>query len=158
MLGAWDWAVSARVRLWSLVATWAMVFAGGLLGPLSLPVVALRLAATPVQCVLNGRLNRRVPLEKRDRWDWALLGLAFLASCGVSAVANEPGQVVPTDVNPLLLLPVLLPYSAIQLRTNARCRAAVSALSAATADSADRGRILGFPHRPASETELDAAA
>lgn len=149
--------MSARVRLASLVATWVMLFAGGLLGPLSLPVVALRLAATPVQCVLNGRLNRRVPLARRDGWDWALLGVAFLASCGVSALFAEPGRVVvPTEVNPLLLLPVLLPYSAIQLRTNARCWSALAALRAtptseAAATSEERGRILEFPAPAASE-------
>ena len=101
-----------------------------------------------------------MPLEQRGRWDWALLGVAFLASCGVSALFAEPGRVVvPTDVNPLLLLPVLLPYSLIQLRTNARCWSAVARLREASAASEERGRILEFPARPASEPrELDAAA
>lgn len=109
----WDWRLSALARLASLVSMWLLVFGAALLGPL-LPLVGLvRFAFSTVQLVLNQRLARRIPLGTRPRSDWVLLALAFLGSCLV-ATLREGGVSLPL---PVLLLPVLVPFSAIQVRS-----------------------------------------
>jgi hypothetical protein len=101
------------MRLLSLMMVWALVVCGSLMTPV-LPVLGgARMAFGGSQLLLNHRLARRTPIAGRDRYDWALLGLALLGSIGAAAAAKA----LAGEMTLPLLLPVLLPYSAIQLRS-----------------------------------------
>ena len=112
----WNWRISAHLRLAWLASAWLLVMGMPVLGPLVAPLAALRFGGSIVQLVLNGSLARVQPLGPRPRSDWALLGLALIASS--MAAALDPGPGIPT--NPLLIAPVLVPISMIQLRACAR--------------------------------------
>ena len=112
----WNWRISGHARLASLGAAWILLLLVSAPAALLVPLAGLRMAASPVQLLLNHRLNRRQPLEKRDWLDWSLFALAFLASMAVS-VAQQGAPGIPTA---LLLSSVLLPLSIIQLRATAR--------------------------------------
>ena len=110
----WDWRLSARVRLVSLGSVWFLVFGSSLLAPV-LPVLGiLRMAFSGVQLFLNQKLARRQPIAGRDRYDWGLLLVAFAGSVAAASVARATGD---PEQTPLLLLPVLVPYSGLQLRS-----------------------------------------
>ncbi len=109
----WDWRLSARIRLASLGSVWVLVFLASLLAPV-LPILgALRMAISGVQLMLNQKLARRRPIAGRDRYDWALLGLAFAGSVFAASIVRITGDAH----DPLIFLPVLLPYSALQARS-----------------------------------------
>ena len=109
----WDWRLSAAVRLASLGFVWFLVFGASLLAPL-LPVLGvLRLALSGGQLVLNRKLAQRRPIAPRDRYDWGLLLVAFGASVAAASVARAAGDAHAT----LLVLPVLVPYSGLQMRS-----------------------------------------
>ncbi len=108
----WDWRLSGHFRLLSLSSVWALVFFGALAGPL-LPLLGLfRMVFGTAQLGLNHILARNSPLAGRDRADWALLGLALAGSMTAAALAQANGSHAP-----VFFLPVLLPYTALQLRT-----------------------------------------
>ncbi len=114
----WDWRRSAQARLFSLGFLWLMVFGAGLL-PLVPLLAGARMAFSGAQLFLNRTLAKRSPLASRDRYDWALLGLAFAGSIAVAAIAGATGN-RPSAA----LLLVLLPYSGLQLRSYRRSLAA----------------------------------
>jgi len=99
------------------------VLAGPWLGALFLPLAAVRFIASTGQLILNRALGHRQPLAARDRLDWLLFALTFLAACGASAVDRAFDGPFLT----VALACVLLPYSAIQLRMTARCYRAFEA-------------------------------
>jgi len=108
----WNWRVSAHVRLASLGSTWLLIFGASLLAPL-LPLLGLaRMAASGGQLFLNRSLAKRIPIAGRDRYDWLLLGIAIGGAVFVPSFAELTGH-SPS----MLLLTVLLPYSALQLRS-----------------------------------------
>ena len=109
----WDWRLSARVRLASLGSVWLLLFASSLVAPVLPMIGALRMAFSGLQLVLNRNLARRLPIAPRDRYDWGLLLLAFAGSVAAASVARATAG----GYSSLLLLPVLIPYSGLQLRS-----------------------------------------
>ena len=63
------------------------------------------------QLALNRELARLEPLGSRGKADWSLLGITLLASMGVAQVTQSTGY-----EGALLLIPVVLPFSLLQLR------------------------------------------
>jgi len=110
--GWWDWRLSSRFRAASLGSLWLLLVASPVLGWFLIPLAALRSVAGLTQLVLNHQLGRVTPLGRRDRLDWALLALTLLASCGVAQVSAITGREATW-----MLIPVALPFSALQLRT-----------------------------------------
>lgn len=110
----WNWRISAQMRMASLVVTWLLVFGASLI-PLMPVIGALRLLSGGAQMGLNQALAKRSPLNGRDRWDWAMLLLAFAGSVAISAIQQVRGELW----TPTMLL-VLFPYSVIQLRSYQR--------------------------------------
>ncbi len=140
----WDWRTSARWRLGSLASIWLLILGGPLLGALVPLLVAVRFIASPAQLLLNRALAARHPLEGRTRADWWLFGLTFLTACLASVLADALHQ----PHTGLVLVPVALPFSAIQLRAVRRSyRAHWSTL---------QPRLLSFPVR-AEEQSARAA-
>lgn len=111
-LRRWDWRRSAWWRLGSLSSVWVLVFLGSLAGPLLPLIGVLRMVFGGAQLALNQALARRSPLAGRDRWDWVLLALAFAGSVTAASLSKATGT-----TSPLFFLPLLLPYTALQLRS-----------------------------------------
>jgi hypothetical protein len=126
VLERWNWRVSGHARLASLAGAWVLVLMASAPTGLLLPLAAMRTVASPVQLLLNRRLGRSQPLDRRGRLDWLLFALALVASMGVS-VAQQSSLGVPTAV---LLASVLSPLSIIQLRAAARSYRAYKAAMA----------------------------
>ena len=83
-------------------------------GP-TMPVIAVgavRGVLSLGQSALNIRLGRREPLPRQTRLDWLLIGLAVVATEAVSAVHEYGGLAF----SPVLLLPVVAPFSVLQFR------------------------------------------
>jgi hypothetical protein len=123
----WDWRVSAHARLASLGLLWVAILGSPLLGPFVLPLIAIRFATSPAQLFLNTDLGRRRPLDGRTRLDWLLLVVTFIAAC----VSGQLHQNAQGAMAPLTLLPLLAPFSAIQLRAALRSYRAHDAAAAA---------------------------
>jgi hypothetical protein len=149
----WDWRLSAHFRIGSLASAWLLVLLMPVLGWLLVPLGVFRSAASLVQSALNIRLGRHVPVSRQDRWDWALLGaifaLAYVAA-GISYTTGMPNYSLP------LVLPLLVPFSALQLRMVTRSFAAHSAMAARPAavlrlEDYRRGML-----RPAGEVDRAA--
>lgn len=112
----WDWRISAHCRIASLASAWLLALGATALGPLLWPLGALRFVASTVQTWLNIKLGRREPIARQDRRDWALLALVMAgayAGLGLS-------QLVGTLQSPVVYVPMLLPFTALQLRMTAR--------------------------------------
>lgn len=112
-LGWWDWRVSSHFRVGSLGSLWALLLLSPVLGPLLAPLAAGRFGLSTLQLILNRSLGQRHPIKLRSRFDWVLLVVAFLGSCFASAAQGTAPAV-------LLLMPVAIPYSAIQVRACVR--------------------------------------
>ncbi len=117
----WDWQLSARFRIGSLASAWALIMLMPVLGWIVLPLSVIRSAASFAQAGLNIRLGRHVPVSKQNRWDWALIASMFaLAYVGVgvsyaTGISNYSWQ---------LVVPLLLPFTALQLRMVSRSNTA----------------------------------
>ncbi|MBI2764670.1 MAG: hypothetical protein HYX53_02025 [Chloroflexi bacterium] len=109
---AWDWRLSAQFRLLSLVTLWAGLMLAPELGPLLLPFALVRTGASVAQLALNRKLAQRIALPRRDRLDYALFGLAFLGAVAASLIR----EAYPAAAEIPVVLPALLPFSALQLR------------------------------------------
>jgi hypothetical protein len=109
----WDWRLSARLRIASLASAWALVLLMPVLGWLLFPLTAIRSAASFVQAGLNVRLGRHIPVGRPDRLDWALIAsifaLAYLAA-GIAYFTGASPHSMP------FVAPLLLPFTALQLR------------------------------------------
>jgi hypothetical protein len=132
----WNWRISGHFRAASLGSVWALVLFAPALGPVFAPVAAGRFALSTFQLGLNRQLGRRHPLTGRTRFDWALLGIAFLGSCLASALKDVSQGALMV----LVLMPVAVPYSAIQVRM---CMRSYRAHGAVTAPRSPR--IVEFP-------------
>ena len=119
----WNWRVSGHFRAGSLGSVWALVLFSPALGPLLAPLAAGRFVLSTMQLILNRRLGRRHPIEGRTRFDWALLALAFLGSCLASVAQGSAPMAI-------VLMPVVVPFSAIQVRMCMRSYRAHGALAA----------------------------
>jgi hypothetical protein len=108
----WNWRLSAHCRALSLLTLWAFVFAVSAPALLVIPVFAVRTLASASQSVLNIRLGRREPLRRQTKLDWALIVAALVATEAVAAAHQYAGA----PLSPLLLLPVVAPFSAVQFR------------------------------------------
>ncbi|HEX6030360.1 MAG TPA: hypothetical protein VFY90_02940 [Tepidiformaceae bacterium] len=109
----WDWRLSAQLRIASLASAWLLVLLMPVLGWLMLPLTVARSAGSFAQTGLNVRLGRHIPVGRPDRWDWALIASIFALAyvgAGVSYVTGASRYSMP------LVLPLLLPFTALQLR------------------------------------------
>ena len=118
----WDWRISAHARLASLGLLWVAIMGSPFLGPFVLPLFAVRFATSPAQLFLNTDLGRRRPLDGRTRLDWLLLVVTFIAAC----VSGQLHQNAQGAMASLTLLPLLAPFSLIQLRAALRSYRAAS--------------------------------
>lgn len=98
-------------------SVWVLVFLAPLLGPLLAPLTVLRFAASTAQMYLNATLGRSQPLGRRDRVDWTLLLVALAGSTAAAAI----DEAYHTGYAWWVLLPVLVPFTLIHLRTARRC-------------------------------------
>ena len=113
----WNWDLSAKFRIGSLASAWLLLLLMPVLGWLLLPLSVIRSAISFVQAGLNIRLGKHVPVSKQDRWDWVLIASIFAlayTAAGISYATGIPHYSMP------LVLPLLLPFSALQLRMVAR--------------------------------------
>ncbi len=116
----WNWRFSAHCRVASLIALWAVVLGMGLLGVLLVPLAAIRTVASFGQTALNVRLGKQVPVQKQTKFDWWLIAAIFAGAEGAAVAANVTGNMH----SPLLYLPMLLPFTLLQLRMTNRSFAA----------------------------------
>lgn len=107
----WNWRLSARVRAASLGSVWLLILGSPVLGPLLIPLAALRFVGGTAQLVLNQWLGKRFPIERRDWSDWALLGVTLLGSMAAAELSDLTGS-----QSTLLFIPMALPFSALQIR------------------------------------------
>lgn len=108
--------MSAYWRIASLLSLWAVFMLMGPLGWLFAPLAAVRSVLSFAQTGLNVRLGRKVPLEKQNRVDWALVAAVFAGAYLAAGVSELGGR----GLSPVLLLPMLLPFSVLQVRMAAR--------------------------------------
>jgi hypothetical protein len=109
----WDWRLSAHFRMGSLVSAWALVLLMPVLGWLAFPLAAARSGASFAQAGLNIRLGRHVPVGSPDRWDWGLIASIFALAYAAAGVSYATGM---PHYSPALVAPLLLPFTALQLR------------------------------------------
>ena len=112
----WNWRFSAHCRVASLVTLWVAIFAMGWLGIFVVPLAATRTAASFGQTALNVRLGRQIPVEKQSKLDWLLIAAIFAGAEGAAVAASVTGNMQ----SPLLYLPMLLPFTALQIRMTNR--------------------------------------
>lgn len=116
----WNWRFSAHCRVASLVTLWVVVLAMGSLGVFLVPLAAVRTAASFGQTALNVRLGKRTPVEKQSKLDWWLVAAIFAGAEGAAVAAHVTGNMH----SPLLYLPMLLPFTILQVRMTSRSFAA----------------------------------
>ena len=116
----WDWRFSAHCRLASLLSLWFVILAMGSLGVFLVPLAAIRTAASFAQTALNVRLGKQAPVEKQSKLDWWLVAAIFVGAEGAAVAANVTGNMH----SPLLYLPMLLPFTVLQIRMTNRSFAA----------------------------------
>jgi hypothetical protein len=92
----------------------------GPLGWLFAPVAVVRTALSLVQSVLNVRLGRRLPLDRQDRLDWLMVAGVFAGAYFAAGVSHFSGS----GISPFTVLPMLVPFSILQMRMVARSRRA----------------------------------
>lgn len=107
----WNWRISGHCRVASLASVWLLAFLSGA-GWLLLPLAALRTVASVLQSVFNIRLGRAHPIGHADRYDWTLIALIFLTAEVLAGLR----QYQHLQISPVTLLPMLLPFTALQLR------------------------------------------
>ena len=108
--------MSAYWRIASLVSLWAVVLLMAPLGWLFAPLAGVRTALSFAQTGMNLRLGRRAPLEKQTRIDWLLVGGVFVGAYFAAGVSHFAG----TGLTTVLVVPMLLPFSLLQVRMAAR--------------------------------------
>jgi hypothetical protein len=113
----WDWDLSARFRIGTLLATWGLVILAAPLAWVMFPLFAVRTAASTVQSVLNIRLGRRHSISKPTRFDWALVASIFVLA-EIAAFATRSPESLPFA----WMAAMLAPYTLLQLRMYARSR------------------------------------
>ncbi len=126
----WDWRLSAHFRIGSLASAWLLVVLMPVLGWLVLPLTVVRSGASFVQSGLNIRLGRHVPVGRPDRWDWGLIGSIFALAYAAAGVSYATGM---SHYSPVLVVPLLLPFTALQVRMVRRSLAAQAGMEAGAA-------------------------
>ena len=116
----WNWRFSAQCRVASLVTLWVVVLAMGWLGMFMVPLAATRTVASFGQTALNVRLGRQIPVMKQSRLDWLLIAAIFAGAEGAAVAATVTGNMH----SPLLYLPMLIPFTVLQIRMTNRSLAA----------------------------------
>lgn len=107
----WNWRLSAHCRVASLGSVWLLALISGA-GVVLIPIAALRTVASVLQSVFNIRLGRTQPIRGTDRYDWALIASIFVAAEVLAALRQYDHMQITT----LTLLPMLLPFTALQAR------------------------------------------
>lgn len=146
--GFWDWRMSAYWRIGSLLSLWAFVLLMGPLGWLFAPLTVFRSVLSFAQTGLNVRLGRRVPLEQQTRLDWLLVAGIFAGAYYAAGVSHFTGDGITTT----LLVPMLLPFSLLQVRMTTR-----SLEAAVVADMRPAAIVRLEEYRRAERGELRAA-
>ena len=116
----WNWRLSAQCRIASLLSLWGAVLLMGPLGWLFAPVAAIRTGLSLAQTVLNVRLGRSLPLDDQDRLDWLMVAGVFAGAYFAAGVSHFSGA----GISPFTLLPMLVPFSVLQMRMVTRSRRA----------------------------------
>lgn len=142
----WNWRISAHCRLASLASAWAIVALSGVLGPLLIPITGARFVASLAQTWLNIRLGKAQPVASQDRIDYALIGLVFVGAY----VAVGIGHLTGSMTSPVVYLPMLVPFSLLQVRMTRRAYQAH--------DHRDPAAPIPFPQVAVSETPARSAA
>jgi len=140
----WDWRISGHFRVASLISAWILVLFSGVLGPILAPLAAIRFVFSGGQTWLNIRLGRRNPVDRQTRLDWFMVTLIFAGAY----VAVGIGHVVGDLTAPVNYVPMLIPFTVLQVRLARRSYKAHRAGRVAKAAS-----VTPFPSRPASESE-----
>lgn len=117
----WDWQVSARFRIGSLVSAWMLILLMPVLGWIVLPLSVFRSATSFLQAGLNIRLGKHAPVGKQNRWDWALIAAIFALAYVGAGVSYATGM---SNMSWQLVMPLLLPFTALQLRMVSRSNVA----------------------------------
>jgi hypothetical protein len=104
--------MSAHCRLASLASAWGIVMLSGVLGPLLLPLAAIRFITSAAQTWLNIRLGKSHPVNGQTRFDYVLIGLIFVGAY----VAVGIGHVTGNMTSPVVYVPMLIPFSVLQVR------------------------------------------
>ncbi len=131
---AWNWRLSGHCRAASLASAWVIVMLSGLLGPLLMPLAAIRFVASAIQSWLNIRLGRRNPVCKQTRGDYVLIGLIFAGAYLSVGLGHFTGNMT----SPVLYVPMLVPFSVLQVRMTVRSYRAYAA-------ETGEGRVVPFP-------------
>jgi len=112
----WNWRLSADCRLGSLTSAWLLIFLAPMLGWLLVPLMVVRTGLSLLQSFLNIRLGRSFPIGRATRSDWGLMACVFAGAYIGAGIARFSGDMQ----SPLLFLPMLLPFSVLQLRMAVR--------------------------------------
>ncbi len=104
--------MSGHFRAASLLSAWLLALFVSAAPAVLLTLAGIRMAASLVQSFLNIRLGRTQPLASTDRYDWGLMAAIFVAGEVVAALHQYQGVAFAG----VALLPLLLPFSALQLR------------------------------------------
>jgi hypothetical protein len=123
----WNWRVSAHFRIWSVASAWLLVAMMPVLGWLVAPLAMARSGASFAQTGLNIRLGKHVPVGRPDRWDWSLIASVFVLAYMAAGVSYATGM---SQYSPVLMAPLLLPFTALQLRMVRRSFVAHGAVAA----------------------------
>ncbi|MEX0784594.1 MAG: hypothetical protein WD557_18320 [Dehalococcoidia bacterium] len=123
----WNWRTSAHFRIGSVASAWLLLLLLPVLGWLVAPLAVARSGASFVQTGLNIRLGKHVPVGRPDRWDWSLIASIFLLAYMAAGVSYATGM---SNYSPVLMAPLLLPFTALQLRMARRSFAAHGAVEA----------------------------
>lgn len=115
----WDWKLSARLRMGTLLSTWVLVALAAPLAWIVVPLFALRTAASTVQSFLNIRLGRRHSIDRPTRVDWVLVASIFVLAEAAAFITRSP-EALPFA----WMAAMLAPYTLLQLRMYGRSRAA----------------------------------
>jgi len=119
----WTWRTSAHASVASFLMLWVLIFTAPFLGPLLWLVLAIRMATSTAQMLLNWRLRRVAPIEGRTRTDWLLFGLTYIMACVAAQIGRSTGDLS----SPLILVLIAVPYSGIELRAIGRSHRAAAA-------------------------------
>ncbi len=148
----WDWQLSARFRIGSLASAWALILLMPVLGWIVLPLSVIRSAASFLQAGLNIRLGRHVPVSKQDRWDWALIASIFALAYLGAGVSYATGM---SNYSWQFVLPLLLPFTALQWRMVGRSQVAHRSMEARPAAIL---RVEDYRRAEPAGTEAERAA
>ena len=133
----WNWKLSARCRLLSLVTLWLSLAFLSSPGGVMVVLMAGRTVASVGQTWLNVALGRKEPLAPARRLDWSLTALTV----GGAYFAAIGHQMWAAPITLPLLLPAMAPLTVLQLLMVRRAQVQQRTVDARTQAM---GRIVRF--------------